>query len=324
MPGVPRYIQKLVKEKSKTKASYRAKISSLSYLQQNERTRTNTVNSIERCSSYEFRTRGFTHDKLVACEEDSVFVDGLHNNNNEDMTTGKRKKIRFSTNVSDGDRFRHDKATAKYLQTLAHFGQWDEFARTLKEAQNSGFSKNSVRFSTASSSHSATKNSDMEDNSNGKQTILRRFMEMFPKLKTLEVDQDFFQIVILLTTLELPYFIARVVFTIKYSVSSTTMVFYTTKNVVMVIFLVYRMWVKFSGDETAREEDDCDDDEDNEYSRDVMNLKWTNLIYTYLLVKNLLRSLHTQPTYDFETTFYERWSDVKTFKRFIRNLSRVY
>jgi Transmembrane protein 26. len=273
MPGVPRYIQKLVKEKSKTNKSYRAKLSSLSFQQGGVggmgvgRKRTHTVNSIlkeptiERCSSYEFRTRGFT----LGTAEDNVFVDELQNNNIDDLSSGKRKKIRFSPSSGVSE----DKATAKYLQTLAHFGRWDEFSKTLKEAQNSGFSKNSLRFS---SSSSKAKDEDGDDNGNRYQNIFRQFLDTFPKLKSVELDQDFFQIIILLATLELPYFIARVVFTIKYNVSSTTMVFYTTKNVVMVIFLIYRLWVKFSANETNKDIEGCEEDEDD-YSRDVMNLK---------------------------------------------------
>lgn len=86
------------------------------------------------------------------------------------------------------------------------------------------------------------------------------------------VDQDFFQTFFLLTTLELPYFIARVVFTVKYNVSSTTMVFYTTKNVVMIIFLIYRLWVKFSANSDADREE-TDEKGENDYSRDLMNVK---------------------------------------------------
>ena len=88
------------------------------------------------------------------------------------------------------------------------------------------------------------------------------------------MDQDIFQTLILLTTLELPYFLARVVFTVKFNVSSTTMVFYTTKNVIMIIFLVYRLWVKFisssspSGSSSTNEDDDEEDG-----SRDLMNMK---------------------------------------------------
>lgn len=127
----------------------------------------------------------------------------------------------------------------------------------------------------------AASQDDADDpNNNGtssKKTLGNRFhelMQKFPRFKSIEMDQDIFQILILLTTLELPYFLARVVFTVKFNVSSTTMVFYTTKNVIMVIFLVYRLWVKFvsssspSGSSTTNEDDDEEDG-----SRDLMNMK---------------------------------------------------
>lgn len=203
------------------------------------------------------------------------------------------KKIRFRTDTissSTSDTKKKNETTARYLQTLAHFGRWDEFSTLLKEAQSSGFTKSSLRFSTSQTDELFEQNSkeqganlgntyDPNNNGSSGKKIGNRFhelMQKFPKFKSMEMDQDIFQTLILLTTLELPYFLARVVFTVKYNVSSTTMVFYTTKNVIMVIFLVYRLWVKFSASSSSSSGSNSsssnnEDEEDN--SRDLMNVK---------------------------------------------------
>ena len=214
------------------------------------------------------------------------------------IVTGKKKKriinnnkkIRFRADTfasNSSETKRNNDTTARYLQTLAHFGRWDEFSTLLKEAQSSGFNKSSLRFPTSKTDElfeqnlkAASQDNTDDPNNNGtssKKTLESRFHELiqkFPRFKSIEMDQDIFQTLILLTTLELPYFLARVVFTVKFNVSSTTMVFYTTKNVIMVIFLVYRLWVKFvsssspSGSSTTNEDDDEEDG-----SRDLMNMK---------------------------------------------------
>ena len=186
----------------------------------------------------------------------------------DDQKRSKKIRFRADTNLSTGER--ESKETARYLQTLAHYGRWDEFSKVLKQAKSSGFNRNSVRFS------STTEQLDEENNNEENETKQSRFttfLQRIPKFKSMNVvDQDFFQTFFLLTTLELPYFIARVVFTVKYNVSSTTMVFYTTKNVVMIIFLIYRLWVKFSAGSDA-ELDETDEKGENDYSRDLMNVK---------------------------------------------------
>ena len=197
------------------------------------------------------------------------------------------KKIRFRTDTfssNTSETKKKNDTTARYLQTLAHFGRWDEFSTLLKEAQSSGFNKSSLRFSTGQTDKLFEQNmkeqaADQDDpNNNGfnsNKKVASRFrvlMEKFPKFKSVEMDQDIFQTLILLTTLEMPYFLARVVFTVKFNVSSTTMVFYTTKNVIMVIFLVYRLWVKFAASSSSSSSL-TNEDEDNDNSRDLMNMK---------------------------------------------------
>ena len=169
-----------------------------------------------------------------------------------------------------------NETTARYLQTLAHFGQWDEFSKILKEAQSSGFTRKSLRFSTGRADdlfdqhmmRQEGNGDEGEENASKEPNRFQAFLRRFPTFKSVQMDQDIFQTLILLGTLELPYFLARVVFTLKYNVSSTTMVFYTTKNVIMVIFLVYRLWVKFAASD---EPSSTNDDKDG--SRDLMNMK---------------------------------------------------
>ena len=199
------------------------------------------------------------------------------------------KKIRFRTDTNSSstvDKNRNE-TTACYLQTLAHFGRWDEFSKILKEAQNSGFTKESLRFSTTRTDYmfdqnikqAAEKNDDLNNNDGNniekeKRNRLQELFQKFPRFETVTMDQDIFQTLILLITLELPYFLARVVFTIKYNVSSTTMVFYTTKNVIMIIFLLYRLWVKFKASPSSAVSSLSSTYED-EYNnnRDLMNMK---------------------------------------------------
>eukprot|EP00111_Clytia_hemisphaerica_P006229 TCONS_00018041-protein len=285
--GVPRYIRKLMKQKSKTRASYHATLSSVTLALKDERSNTLSMpTSPQRCSSYEFRTRAFTLESKLM--DDNVFEDDHSITRSQipqiprrkqgtflsdavksdDQKRSKKIRFRADTNLSTNER--ESKETARYLQTLAHYGRWDEFSKVLKQAKSSGFNRNSVRFS------STTEQLDDDVNNNEteqtKQNRLADFLQRIPKLKSMNlVDQDFFQTFFLLTTLELPYFIARVVFTVKYNVSSTTMVFYTTKNVVMIIFLLYRLWVKFSADLDSADREETD--ENGDYSRDLMNVK---------------------------------------------------
>ena len=72
--GVPRYIRKLMKQKSKTRASYHATLSSVTLALKDERSNTLSMpTSPQRCSSYEFRTRAFTLESKLM--DDNVFED---------------------------------------------------------------------------------------------------------------------------------------------------------------------------------------------------------------------------------------------------------
>lgn len=153
---------------------------------------------------------------------------------------------------------RPSEPVARYLQSLAKFGKWDEFSKALKQAQNQGFSKSSYDRNVESTEVAETET----------ETEQTPGINLFGKLKyNLKFDQDVFQAVILMVSLEIPYLLARIVFAVVYNVSSTTMVFYTTKNIVMVVFLMYRLWVISSG-RGAEEENKMENNE-----RDPMNIK---------------------------------------------------
>lgn len=165
---------------------------------------------------------------------------------------------------------------ARYLQSLAHFGKWDEFAEALRQAQSQGFSpssssqaprqyrKESFQSLQQVPEHS---NEDVRKNDSTSSSVFKR-MKCW-KSFIVKLNQDVFQAVILMVSLEIPYFLARVTFTIVYNVSSTTMVFYTTKNMVMVIFLFYRLWVIWSGKNI---EEQCEEEKQS-VQRDAMNIK---------------------------------------------------
>lgn len=235
-PTIPRYVQKLMRNKPKQIAGKRSRFNP------QLRSRTSSLKS-----------RSYTNDSLKMKpkfgKRKSFRIRAATNasakSNSSQAKSGKDKKIRFDEEASVS----HE-PTAQYLQSLAKYERWEEFAESLRQAQERGFS---------APLEDSTEEITKEGENNG----------FFNKL-CLRFNQDVFQTVILMLSLELPYLVARICFTIVYDVSSITMVFYTTKNVIMIIFLVYRLWVIFSGkteaDELAAE---------NEYfeEQDVMTLK---------------------------------------------------
>lgn len=184
-----------------------------------------------------YRQRSFT--------EESVFA-------HEITHSGKPKKL-FSTTKSDNS----VPPVARYLHSLASVGKWNEFSEALKQARNQGFSPTS-RSSFPRNTESIELNEMLENKTSS----------LLDKLKCCQkFDQDIFQAVILMVSLEIPYLLARIVFAVMYNVSSTTMVFYTTKNIVMVVFLMYRLWVIYSGRGAEEEE------EKGDINRDPINIK---------------------------------------------------
>lgn len=166
------------------------------------------------------------HDSNDSTISVANFSDVFTVTEREFQPRNRRVTVRFAEtkgNTSSQSRY---KQTTDYLQTLALEDRWDEFSDAIKKARTRGFS-------------TATFASEEEYTENESETKENKYFKLFRE----HFDPEMYQIIISLLCLELPYFIARVAFSVKYNVSSSSMVFYTIKNMFMIVFLIYRFWV---------------------------------------------------------------------------------
>lgn len=180
------------------------------------------------------------HDSNNNATSVANFSDVFTVTEREFQPRNRKATVRFAGNEANTSESKY-KQTTDYLKTLASEDRWDEFSDAIEKARNKGFS-----IATFASEGEYTEN-DSETKEN---IYFKLFREHF--------DPEMYQIIISLLCLELPYFVARVAFSVKYNISSSSMVFYTIKNMFMIVFLIYRFWVVLTNrSEEIEVQDQC-------------------------------------------------------------------